>query len=59
MRTILCWVIFVPLRGDNNIREENGRPIAAVGQMSIVKVEELLVKQYSDDFSERTSNETE
>lgn len=36
VRTLLGWVIYGPLRGDN-IRDENGRPAAAVNQMSDCK----------------------
>lgn len=46
VRTLLGWVIYGPLRGDNDIRDENGRPAAAVNWISIVNLEELLVKQY-------------
>jgi len=47
------------LRGDNNVRDENGSPVAAVNRMSVVNLEELLVKQCNHDFNEVTSKETE
>lgn len=59
VRTLLGWVIYGPLRGDKSIRDENGCPAAAVNRISIVNLEELLVKQYNHDFSEGTSKETE
>lgn len=59
VRTLLGWIIYGSLRGDNDIRDENGRSAAAVNRISIVNLEELLVKQYNQDFSERTSKETE
>ncbi|XP_034151514.1 uncharacterized protein LOC117595338 [Esox lucius] len=59
VRTLLGWVIYGPLRVDNDVRDENGCPVAAVNRMSIVNLEELLVKQYNHDFNEVTSKETE
>lgn len=60
VRTLLGWVIYGPQRGDNDIRDEIGCPAAAaVNRISIVNLEELLVKRYNHDFSERASMETE
>lgn len=58
VRTLLGWVIYGPLREEDGITEENDCP-ATVNCISIVKLVELLVKQYNQDFSERTSKETE
>ena len=59
VRTLLGWVIYGPLREDDSIQEENGCPAVTVNRISIQNLEELLVKQYNQDFSERASNETE
>ncbi|XP_072768487.1 uncharacterized protein [Nerophis lumbriciformis] len=58
VRTLLGWVIYGPLKGDDTSRH-NGCPVAGVNRISILNLEELLVKQYNQDFSERSSKEIE
>ncbi|XP_028314842.1 uncharacterized protein LOC114470696 [Gouania willdenowi] len=58
-RTLLGWVIYGPLRGDNIIRDPNGAAAASVNRISIVNLEELLIKQYNHDFSKNGKEKEE
>lgn len=55
VRTLLGWVVNGLLRGDRQI--VNSCPTIAVNQISLTSLEELLVKQYNHDFSERSVDE--
>ncbi|XP_034073841.1 uncharacterized protein LOC117547324 [Gymnodraco acuticeps] len=59
VKTLLGWVFYGPLKGSNDSRDANGHPVATVNRISMVHLEELLVKQYNHDFNENTSKETE
>ena len=54
--TSLGWTINGPL-GSTAPTDEHGRPRIMSNKISVVKLEELLVRQYNQDFSELAYNE--
>lgn len=56
VKTLLGWVINRPLRGSNGC-QRNCSTIYA-NRISIIRLEELLVSQYNQDFSEKIMEES-
>lgn len=56
VRTLLGWVINRPLQGNSAAQCENGHPTALVNRIGVDRLEELLINQYNQDFSETFSN---
>lgn len=55
VRTLLGWVVNGPLRGIGS--GQRGCPTVYANRTSIVKLEELLVSHYNQEFSEKTLEE--
>lgn len=60
VKTALRWVIKGPLRKGDGLKSARGKVQSySVNRISLVEVEELLVKQYNRDFPERSCEEKE
>ncbi|XP_059184653.1 uncharacterized protein LOC131967729 [Centropristis striata] len=55
-RTRVGWVINGPLRGGSS-RSKSGCPAVTANRISVEHLQEMLVKQYNQDFNERSSEE--
>ena len=58
IKTVLGWVVNGPLNGISGALEVE-LPLAMVNRISVCKLEEMLVKQYSHEFNEKTIKEKE
>lgn len=52
VQTLLGWVVNGPL-SNGTVMDEHGRPCMGANRISIASLEEMLVKQYNQDFAER------
>lgn len=59
VKTLLGWVINGPLQGNSASQWENGHTTAIVNRIGVDRLEELLISQYNQDFSERLFNDKE
>ncbi|XP_078252913.1 solute carrier family 28 member 3-like [Rhinoraja longicauda] len=59
MKTLLEWVVCGPLRENHDNSVGEGFPTVVINRISVVNLEELLVKQYNHDFNEESSKDKE
>lgn len=59
MQTLLGWVINRSLQGNNVALGENGHQTTFVNRIDVDRLEELLITQYNQDFSEKFANDKE
>lgn len=58
IKTVPGWVVNGPLNGNSGASELE-LPLAIENRISVGKLEEMLVKQYSHEFNEKTIKERE
>ena len=57
VRTRVGWVINGPLRGGDNNQVKTGCSVVTTNHISVAHLEEMLIKQYNQDFNENTLEE--
>ena len=57
VRTRVGWVINGPLRGGDNNQVKTGCSVVTTNHISVAHLEEMLIKQYNQDFNENSLEE--